>query len=128
MRRPACLRAAGPGPPPSRRGVDRPAKSTSTCATAPPACRPRWRCTWCWTTAPPTSPATPAGGSLTTPAFTPTTPQPRLVAEPGGAVLLDPGPSAAQARRVHLGGGSGGQGDGVHRRLQPHRHAVPVDL
>src|SRR5215217_8075247 len=90
--------------------------------------RPPWRCTWCWTTAPPTSPATPAGGSLTTPAFTPTTPQPRLVAEPGGAVLLDPGPSAAQARRVHLGGGSGGQGDGVHRRLQPHRHAVPVDL
>jgi hypothetical protein len=23
---------------------------------------PRWRCIWCWTTAPPTSPATPAGG------------------------------------------------------------------
>jgi transposase len=41
---------------------------------------------------------------------------PCLVAQPGGAVLLDPGPTAAQARRVRLRGGLGGQGDGVHRR------------
>jgi hypothetical protein len=43
-------------------------------------------------------------------------------------VLLDPGPSAAQAGRVRLGRRFGGQGDGVHRRRQPHRHAVPLDL
>jgi transposase len=55
-------------------------------------------------------------------------PDPWFVAEPGGAVLVDPGPSAAQAGRVRLGGGPGGQGDGVHRRPQPHRQAVPVDL
>jgi hypothetical protein len=50
------------------------------------------------------------------PRFTPTPLQACLVAEPGGAVLLDPGPPAAQARRVPLGRGPGGQGDGVHRR------------
>ena len=55
-------------------------------------------------------------------------PDPWLLAEPGGAVLLDPGPSAAQAGRVRIGRGPGGQGDGVHRRLQPDRHAVPLDL
>jgi transposase len=97
-------------PPPDRRGGDQPARSTSTCATAPRSCWPSWtstvagpsprptwtatppptsspssrswtprsppgsRCTWCWTTAPPTSPATPAGGSWTTPASTPLPP------------------------------------------------------
>src|SRR5215207_5526184 len=111
MRRPACRRAAAPGPPPDRRPVGRPARSTSISATAPRPCwrpwmstaagssppptwtatprptsssssrswtpksRPRWRSTWCWTTAPPTLPATPVGGLWTTPASTPTTPQ-----------------------------------------------------
>jgi hypothetical protein len=68
-----------------------------------------------------------AGGSTTTTVPPPLHPDPRLVAEPGGAVLLDPGPPAAQARRVRLRP-PGGQGDGLHRRRQPHRHAVSLDL
>jgi len=62
------------------------------------------------------------------PASTRTTPQPCRLAEPGGAVLLDPCPPAAQAGRVRIGRGPGRQGDGLHRRRQPHRQAVPLDL
>src|SRR4029450_1404231 len=81
-----------------------------------------------WTTVPPTSPTTPAGGLWTTPLPPALHAHARVLAEPGGAVLFDPGPPAAQTRRVHLCRGPGGPGDGVDRRLQPHRHAVPLDL
>jgi transposase len=93
-----------------------------------PRSPPGWRSTWCWPTAPRTSTATPAGGSWPTPLPPALHSKPCLVAEPGGAVLLNPCPSAAQAGRVHLGRGPDSQGDGVHRRLQPHRQAVPLDL
>ena len=39
--------------------------------------------------------------------------------EPGGAVLLDPYPAAAQAWGVRLGHRAGRPDHGVHRRLQP---------
>jgi transposase len=55
-----------PGRPPS------PASSRSWT----PRSLPNWRCTWCWTTAPPTSPTRPAGGSTTTNGSTPTPPRP----------------------------------------------------
>ena len=64
---------------------------------------------------------------VTTRAATPTTPDPWLVADPAGAGVLDPDPPTAHARSVPLRRGPGGQGDGVHRRRQPHRHADPLD-
>src|SRR5512132_195025 len=50
------------------------ATSSPSSTTWTPRSLPSWRCIWCWTTAPRTSPATPAGGLWTTPASTRTTP------------------------------------------------------
>src|SRR5512133_2207339 len=50
------------------------ATSSPSSTTWTPRSLPSWRCIWCWTTAPRTSPATPAGGLWTSPAPTRTTP------------------------------------------------------
>ena len=61
-------------PPPTWTATPRPTSSPSSTSWTPRSL-PSSRCIWSWTTAPPTSPATPAGGSWTILAFTPTTPQ-----------------------------------------------------
>src|SRR5512132_911595 len=59
MRRPGSVPAAAPGRPPRQYRDARPAKNTSTCATAPRPCWPRWTSIMAGSSRPPTWTATP---------------------------------------------------------------------
>ena len=55
-------------------------------------------------------------------------PDPRLVAQPGRVVLLDPRTKAAALRRVRLRRPTRRPDHRVHQRLQPSSPAIPLDL
>jgi hypothetical protein len=59
--------------------------------------------------------------------FLHTTPDPRLVAESGRAVLLDPRASTPAQRRLRLRRGPRRPRHHLHQRLQPPRATVPLD-